>query len=149
MLRGRGTALGYLAGPPARWTPSPPQSVTHRHAPLIESARERLKGLLDVSELEAGLRTDGWLQRGIDGSAAADFTLGLPRCTREKSAEAFASSPREREDELRLTRPRRERRWRFERRSRPDSGRNRFGYVADPLMSRSSSLVARMPLLQV
>jgi GntR family transcriptional regulator / MocR family aminotransferase len=97
--------LGYLVVPPDLVESfAAAQSVTNRHAPLleqailtdfiadghfgrhvrrmrevyaerlgvlIESARERLKGLLDVSEVEAGLQTAGWLQRGIDGPVAA------------------------------------------------------------------------------
>ena len=98
--------LGYLVVPPDLVDSfAAAQSVTNRHAPLleqailtdfiadghfgrhvrrmrevyaerlgvlIESARERLKGLLDVSEVEAGLQTAGWLQRGIDGPVAAE-----------------------------------------------------------------------------
>ena len=105
MLRGRGRALGYLVVPPDLVDSfAAAQSVTNRHAPLleqailtdfisgghfgrhvrrmrevyaerlgvlIESARERLKGLLDVSEVEAGLQTADWLQGGIDGPVAA------------------------------------------------------------------------------
>ncbi len=36
---------------------------------LQESARERLTGLLDLSTIEAGLQTAGWLDRGIDPEA--------------------------------------------------------------------------------
>ena len=32
---------------------------------LLQSARERLAGLLDISSVEAGLQTVGWLPRGI------------------------------------------------------------------------------------
>ena len=79
------------------------QSVTHRHAPLLEQAvlsdfitgghfgrhlrrmreiyaerlqvllecaGERLAGLLEISGVEAGLQTAGWLSEGIDGEAA-------------------------------------------------------------------------------
>jgi GntR family transcriptional regulator/MocR family aminotransferase len=38
---------------------------------LLESAKERLAGLLDISPVEAGLQTVGWLRDGIDGEAAA------------------------------------------------------------------------------
>lgn len=38
---------------------------------LIESARRDLSGLLDVSSVEAGLQTAGWLCDGIDGESAA------------------------------------------------------------------------------
>jgi GntR family transcriptional regulator/MocR family aminotransferase len=80
------------------------QSVTHRHAPLLEqailadfivgghfgrhvrrmrevyaerlgvlleSAKTRLAGLLEISSVEAGLQTVGWLGERIDGAAAA------------------------------------------------------------------------------
>jgi GntR family transcriptional regulator/MocR family aminotransferase len=38
---------------------------------LLECAKERLAGLLDISGIEAGLQTVGWLQPGIDGVSAA------------------------------------------------------------------------------
>jgi GntR family transcriptional regulator/MocR family aminotransferase len=38
---------------------------------LLESARSRLDGLLDVSDVEAGLQTAGWLAGSITGEAAA------------------------------------------------------------------------------
>ncbi len=96
--------LGYLVLPPDlvdRFAAA--QSVTNRHAPLLdqavladflaeghfgrhvrrmreiyaerlsvllESARERLAGLLDISGVEAGLQTVGWLRCGVDGEAA-------------------------------------------------------------------------------
>ena len=37
---------------------------------LLESAREKLAGLLEISEIEAGLQTVGWLRGGIDGESA-------------------------------------------------------------------------------
>jgi GntR family transcriptional regulator/MocR family aminotransferase len=37
---------------------------------LLESAREKLAGLLEISEIEAGLQTVGWLRAGIDGESA-------------------------------------------------------------------------------
>ena len=42
-----------------------------RSAALVTAARERLGGLLHLSDLEAGLQTAGWLAEGIDGEAAA------------------------------------------------------------------------------
>jgi GntR family transcriptional regulator/MocR family aminotransferase len=39
---------------------------------LLESARQGLEGLLDISSVEAGLQTVGWLCRGIDGESAAE-----------------------------------------------------------------------------
>lgn len=38
---------------------------------LLECAQQRLRGLLDVSPVEAGLQTVGWLQAGISAQAAA------------------------------------------------------------------------------
>jgi GntR family transcriptional regulator/MocR family aminotransferase len=38
---------------------------------LLQSARERLAGLLEISDVEAGLQTVGWLHGGITGEAAA------------------------------------------------------------------------------
>jgi GntR family transcriptional regulator / MocR family aminotransferase len=38
---------------------------------LLESAREKLGGLLEISNIEAGLQTVGWLHEGIDGDSAA------------------------------------------------------------------------------
>jgi GntR family transcriptional regulator/MocR family aminotransferase len=37
---------------------------------LLESARERLAGLLEISTVEAGLHTVGWLREGIGEEAA-------------------------------------------------------------------------------
>lgn len=47
------------------------QIYAERLAVLQESAKEQLAGLLEVSEIEAGLQTVGWLPKGIDGEAAA------------------------------------------------------------------------------
>jgi GntR family transcriptional regulator/MocR family aminotransferase len=41
-----------------------------RLSALMESARRRLGGLLELSSVEAGLQTVGWLQPGIDSRAA-------------------------------------------------------------------------------
>jgi GntR family transcriptional regulator / MocR family aminotransferase len=38
---------------------------------LLESARQRLPGLLEISDVEAGLQTTGWLYGPIDGAPAA------------------------------------------------------------------------------
>jgi GntR family transcriptional regulator/MocR family aminotransferase len=38
---------------------------------LLESARQRLAGLLEISTVEAGLHTVGWLREGIEEEAAA------------------------------------------------------------------------------
>ena len=37
---------------------------------LLEGAREKLAGLLEISKIEAGLQTVGWLCQGIDGESA-------------------------------------------------------------------------------
>ncbi len=39
---------------------------------LLEAARQRLSGLLEISPVEAGLQTVGWLCGGIEGEAAAE-----------------------------------------------------------------------------
>jgi GntR family transcriptional regulator / MocR family aminotransferase len=38
---------------------------------LLEEGRRHLSGLLDISDVEAGLQTPGWLREGIDDVAAA------------------------------------------------------------------------------
>lgn len=38
---------------------------------LLEEARSRLHGLLEISDIEAGLQTAGWLREGLDAEAAA------------------------------------------------------------------------------
>ena len=38
---------------------------------LLESAERRLKGLLEIPSVEAGLRTVGWLRQGIKAEDAA------------------------------------------------------------------------------
>ncbi|HYM68489.1 MAG TPA: PLP-dependent aminotransferase family protein, partial [bacterium] len=42
-----------------------------RLAVLLASSRQYLAGLLEISPIEAGLQTVGWLYDGIDGEAAA------------------------------------------------------------------------------
>ena len=39
-----------------------------RHSALVSSAGEELSGWLDVSPIEAGLQTVGWLPPGVDGA---------------------------------------------------------------------------------
>lgn len=41
-----------------------------RLAVLLECAREKLAGLLEISESEAGLQTVGWLRKGMDAESA-------------------------------------------------------------------------------
>ena len=43
---------------------------------LLDSARRELAGLLDVSNVEAGLQTVGWLCGGMDGESAAQAAAG-------------------------------------------------------------------------
>lgn len=38
---------------------------------LLDNGRKKLDGLLEISEIEAGLQTVGWLRSGIDGREAA------------------------------------------------------------------------------
>ena len=52
------------------------QVYAERLAVLLEHARQSLAGLLDVSEVEAGLQTTGWLCKGISG---ADATAAAAR----------------------------------------------------------------------
>jgi len=47
------------------------QVYGERLSVLLESARARLAGLLEISNVEAGLQTAGWLRDGIDGASAA------------------------------------------------------------------------------
>ncbi|HEY4951186.1 MAG TPA: PLP-dependent aminotransferase family protein [Candidatus Acidoferrales bacterium] len=47
------------------------QIYAERLSVLLESARQNLAGLLEISGVEAGLQTVGWLQRGLDGELAA------------------------------------------------------------------------------
>ncbi|HEV3073722.1 MAG TPA: PLP-dependent aminotransferase family protein [Thermoanaerobaculia bacterium] len=47
------------------------QVYAERLSVLLECAAERLAGLLEISGVEAGLQTVGWLRAGIDGEAAA------------------------------------------------------------------------------
>jgi GntR family transcriptional regulator/MocR family aminotransferase len=70
------------------------QLYAERLAVLVESARERLAGLLELSSVEAGLRTVGWLQGGISAERAARAAaksdveaVPLSRC-------AYGRSPR-------------------------------------------------------
>ena len=60
---------------------------------LMESARERLHGLLEISVIEAGLQTVGWLPDGIMAERTAraaedrDVEVGLlSRCTIDSRA---------------------------------------------------------------
>jgi GntR family transcriptional regulator/MocR family aminotransferase len=46
-----------------------------RLAVLLAEAREKLSGLIEISDVEAGLQTAGWLRDGIDGEAAANAAL--------------------------------------------------------------------------
>jgi GntR family transcriptional regulator/MocR family aminotransferase len=43
-----------------------------RFSVLVNEARKRLDGLLEISEIEAGLQTVGWLRKGIDGESATN-----------------------------------------------------------------------------
>ena len=47
-----------------------------RLSALLEGAREKLGGLLEISEIEAGLQTVGWLRKGIDGEQLRGRRLG-------------------------------------------------------------------------
>jgi GntR family transcriptional regulator/MocR family aminotransferase len=43
---------------------------------LLKAAREQLSGLLEISTVEAGLQTIGWLRRGISAEALAKAAAG-------------------------------------------------------------------------
>jgi GntR family transcriptional regulator / MocR family aminotransferase len=47
------------------------QVYASRLSALLDGARRHLAGLLDVSQVEAGLQTAGWLARGLDGASVA------------------------------------------------------------------------------
>jgi GntR family transcriptional regulator/MocR family aminotransferase len=46
---------------------------SQRQQVLLTEANKRLRGLLEISEIEAGLQTVGWLQEGISGVDAAEM----------------------------------------------------------------------------
>src|SRR6185295_9164486 len=48
------------------------QLYAERLSVLMDSARQQLTGLLDISPIEAGLSTVGWLADGITGETAAE-----------------------------------------------------------------------------
>jgi GntR family transcriptional regulator/MocR family aminotransferase len=62
-----------------------------RLAALLESSRERLAGLLEITGVEAGLQTAGWLAPGIDAKRA---TRAVARRNVEVSPIRF-SDPRQ------------------------------------------------------
>ena len=62
---------------------------------LLEAAREKLSGLLEISDVEAGLQTSGWLREGIDGEAAA--AAARERNVEVTSLSRFARTPLGRE----------------------------------------------------
>jgi len=79
-----------------------------RLATLLQTAAQELRGLLEISPIEAGLQTVGWLQKGISESAAAkaaqsrsvDVTPLSTYCRRPMSRPGFqlgfaAVDPRE------------------------------------------------------
>jgi GntR family transcriptional regulator/MocR family aminotransferase len=45
---------------------------SERQRVLVNEGRKHLAGLLEISEIEAGLQTVGWLSNGLSGVAAAD-----------------------------------------------------------------------------
>jgi len=64
-----------------------------RLSALLQSAREKLAGWLDISDVEAGLQTVGWLRRGITDESAARAAaarnvdvIPLSRYTRGRAA---------------------------------------------------------------
>lgn len=67
---------------------------SERIAALVASAKQDLGGLLEVSEIEAGLQTIGWLRQGIGATAAAD--AALRRGVEIMPVQFFANQPLER-----------------------------------------------------
>jgi GntR family transcriptional regulator/MocR family aminotransferase len=59
------------------------QLYAERLSVLIESAHRQLAGLLEISPIEAGLQTIGWLADGLTGEAAAE-------AARERNVEVIA-----------------------------------------------------------
>ncbi len=51
------------------------QVYAERLAILMEEAKDKLAGLMDISEVEAGLQTVGWLQEGICAEQVAEAAL--------------------------------------------------------------------------
>ena len=47
------------------------QIYAERLSVLLDAAQQNLTGLLEISGIEAGLQTVGWLQRGINAESAA------------------------------------------------------------------------------
>jgi GntR family transcriptional regulator/MocR family aminotransferase len=64
---------------------------SERLTALLDAARERLSGLLEISTVEAGLQTSGWLRDGIDGEAAA--AAAAQRNVEVTSLSRFARAP--------------------------------------------------------
>jgi GntR family transcriptional regulator/MocR family aminotransferase len=68
---------------------------SERLAVLIASAKQDLGGLLEVSGIEAGLQTIGWLRQGIGSTAAA--SAAKRHGVEITPVQFFASQPLERE----------------------------------------------------
>jgi GntR family transcriptional regulator/MocR family aminotransferase len=64
---GAGVAEGHFARHIRRMR----EIYAERLGVLLEESRRRLDGLLEISSVEAGLQTAGWLRGGIDAEAAA------------------------------------------------------------------------------
>jgi GntR family transcriptional regulator/MocR family aminotransferase len=62
---------------------------------LMQSARQRLAGLLELSSVEAGLQTVGWLHEGIDGEAAR--RAAEPRKVEVTPLSTYSRRPMQRE----------------------------------------------------
>jgi GntR family transcriptional regulator/MocR family aminotransferase len=60
---------------------------------LLEEGKKRLGGVLEISEIEAGLQTMGWLAKEFDGGAVATAAAG--RGVEVIPLEAFYRSPQE------------------------------------------------------
>ena len=59
---------GHFGSPP----PADARGLRRALSVLLESARESLAGMLEISSVEAGLQTAGWLREGIDGGVRGE-----------------------------------------------------------------------------
>jgi GntR family transcriptional regulator/MocR family aminotransferase len=71
------------------------QIYAERLSVLLEGAERRLGGLLEISPVEAGLQTVGWLEQGIDSVAAAAAAAARGVDVTPLSAYARRALPRE------------------------------------------------------
>ncbi len=71
------------------------QAYAERLAVLLESTQQSLAGLFEISQIEAGLQTTGWLREPIDGAAAA--AAAARRCVEVTPLNLYSRTPLARE----------------------------------------------------